>query len=173
MTPPRSALALSLWLLLGAVACGGGDGGLDSIATFGTAPGLTNPPADRPDAPAATVGVCFDAPGFRTGAPVDIDAATPINCQQLHDEEVFALLNHAAPPGTPYPGDDAVRSYSLDVCLDAFEPYVGTPYGESSLDFSAVWPDENQWSGGDRRIVCFLYDADFQKLQLSMRGMKR
>jgi hypothetical protein len=164
-------LTLSLGLLLGLAACGGDDGDLASIATRASGPGPTNPPASRPDSPAATVGVCFDAPGFRTGAPVDIDAALPINCQQLHDEEVFAVVNHTAPPGTAYPGDDAVRSYALDVCLDAFEPYVGTPYGESSLDFNAVWPTGDQWGSGDRRIVCFLYDADFQKLQLSMKGM--
>ncbi|MBW3666551.1 MAG: septum formation family protein [Actinobacteria bacterium] len=115
------------------------------------------------------VGDCFDDPDD-FGAITSVEA---IPCDQLHDNEVFALPQHPAGPSEPYPGDDALNSYAEEACVEAFADYVGIPYEESVFPLGTISPGADTWEDGDREIICILYDPGLEKLEGSMRGAER
>ena len=109
------------------------------------------------------VGTCFDDPeGFGEIADVPI-----VECSDPHDNEVYYLFD--LPDGS-FPGTDAVETQAIDGCLAAFEPFVGLEYQSSILEISWLTPTSQSWDAGDREIVCFLFNLNFDKLNGSMRG---
>ena len=92
-----------------------------------------------------------------------------VDCDQPHDSEVYAI--EALADG-PYPGDDEVFRLADEVCLDAYEPYVGMDYDISYYYFGYYWPDKNNWGSGDRNVVCVIYDENGQ-IEGSVRGSGR
>jgi len=99
-------------------------------------------------------GDCFDDPD---AAGDEISDVALVDCEQRHDNEVYAV---ASIEQDDYPGDEAVLARARDLCLDAFEPYVATPYATSELFATWIVPTEGSWSDGDREVVCVLFDAD-------------
>jgi len=93
------------------------------------------------------------------------------SCRAVHDGEVYAVLEHEAPLGTPYPGPDALVAYGNGRCEPPFADYVGIRFDESALRLIALWPSENAWQAGVRHIVCVAsrQEAD-QPLVRSVRG---
>ena len=118
---------------------------------------------------ALNVGECFDdPPNFDPGIEVlELDG---IPCDQLHDNEVYALIDYPGDGLAPFPGDDALSVFVDDECLVAFEEYVGGDYVSSNLDFADLRPTAGSWEQGDREIVCFLYDFDLRPLTGSAVG---
>ena len=114
---------------------------------------------------ALEVGRCLDDPGERTG----IEEVEVVACDQPHDFEVFALVD--LPEGT-YPGDSEVAGRARETCTDRFAAYVGTEEASSALATAFLVPNQGGWAGGDRRVVCLLYEPD-QPLEGSMRGAQR
>lgn len=102
------------------------------------------------------VGDCFDDTGAELVTHLEI-----IDCLRPHDNEVYAELQME---GDAWPGADSVESFAVSACLDRFEPYVGTSYEESRLDYFFLTPTEEGWAGGDRSVFCVLYSADLEKL---------
>jgi hypothetical protein len=94
-------------------------------------------------------------------------------CSELHDSEVYAVVAHPSGSQAEFPGDDALEAFAFDTCLAEFERYVGTPLAASSLDAFPLWPYLYTWLGGDRSVVCVLFDADLAKLEGSMEGSGR
>lgn len=111
------------------------------------------------------VGRCLDDPGERTG----IEEVELVACDEPHDYEVFALVD--LPEGT-YPGDSEVADRARDACTDRFAAYVGVEELVSALATAFLVPNEGGWEGGDRQVVCLLYEPD-QRLEGSMRGAQR
>jgi actin-like ATPase involved in cell morphogenesis len=96
-------------------------------------------------------------------------AATDVSgvpCEELHDREVFAVLDFVAAAGDPYPVD--IDTTAEAECMPYFAPYVGIGYAESIFYIDVLVPDEAAWQAGSRRLVCALYDQEGQ-----MSGTKR
>jgi len=111
------------------------------------------------------VGRCLDDPGERTG----IEEVEVVACDEPHDFEVFALVDLSE--GT-YPGHGGVADRAWDVCTDRFAAYVGVEESASVLATAFLVPNEGGWEGGDRQVVCLLYEPD-QRLEGSMGGAQR
>ncbi len=128
--------------------------------------------ADAPPAPEGEVnywelevGMCVndaDLPETFLSIPL-------VDCAQPHDSEVYAI--ETLDEG-PYPGEDEVFRLAEEICLDTFEPYVGISYDRSLFYFGYYWPDKNNWGGGDRDVICVLYDQN-GPIEGSMRGSGR
>ena len=113
------------------------------------------------------VGDCFDDPPA-TDVVFSIDA---VPCNQPHDNEVFALLSVAGDLGTDFPGEDALFTRGMEMCIGSpFASYVGTDYQVSELDVWTLTPTRESWADGDREIVCALYRLDFEKLTGTAKG---
>ena len=152
--------------------CTGGGGGGDDPPGDAGATTATTAPVDRQTAEEVPleVGQCGDVPGLRVGGPLDPAAIATVPCEQPHDVEVAAVLEHPAGPTLDFPGQEAVDAYATDQCIVRFEDYVGTPYERSALDVAFVAPDEDGWNDGDRRIACVVYHVDFSDLTGSVEG---
>lgn len=112
------------------------------------------------------VGACFDDPGDLE----QVSEVPVVDCAEPHDNEVYGVFDL---PDGDFPGIEAVQDAAVDGCLgERFESYVGTPYPESEIFASALWPTDASWSEGDREVVCFLFEPD-EKLIGSQRNAGR
>jgi hypothetical protein len=152
-------------LLVGVALFALGDG--DDDAEAGN---TTTTPAGEPVAVnRVDVGTCFNDAGDE-GAFDYTDFAV-VGCDEPHDNEVYHLFD--APGGDAYPGNDQIAEVTRNGCLEAFEAYVGAPYTESVLAILPIPPSETSWEGGDREVVCALYDTGREELIGSVRGSAR
>lgn len=96
------------------------------------------------------VGQCLDdvSSGFITDDNL-------VDCSRPHTYEVFGDV--PLPDGT-FPGEDRIDTTAQQSCDAAFTSYVGTPYDQSTLDYSYVGPSSDTWVAGDRQIACLLTD---------------
>ncbi|WP_423919945.1 septum formation family protein [Frigoribacterium sp. 2-23] len=108
------------------------------------------------------LGACFDFPadsdmGVDDGGHGDssTEVATR-DCDEYHDFEVYKVDLYDAADGV-YPGDDDLGEQSSDVCLAAFEPYIGTAWEDSEVEYGFLYPSRASWLEGDRAAVCFAY----------------
>ena len=114
---------------------------------------------------ALEVGQCLDDPGARSG----IEEVELVACHDPHDFEVFALTDL---PDGPYPGAGEVVDAAQARCTGLFAAYVGVEEPASALATAFLVPSEDGWEGGDRQVVCLLYEPD-ERLESSMRGAQR
>lgn len=113
-------------------------------------------------------GDCFSIEGLD-----DIESVDVVPCEQPHEYEAFAVVEHPAGDDDPYPGEDETLDYADDACRDEFEAYVGAPYEVSELYITSVYPSEATWSLGDRAITCTLREEDEREVTGSARGSGR
>lgn len=105
------------------------------------------------------VGTCFNDPG----SAEEIQAVVAVPCEEAHDNEVFALVNHPAGDEAPFPGREALSALGDEQCQgQLFEDYVGMAYPDSRYHATQLTPTEGSWAQGDREIVCLLYDPEVQ-----------
>jgi hypothetical protein len=108
------------------------------------------------------VGDCFDDGDIPTGPEVEEIGDVPlVDCSEPHDNEVYETVTV---DGDEYPGDQAIAEHADQVCLDAFEGFVGLDYMSSDLDFGWLVPTAESWETGDRTIACFVYRLDLAKV---------
>ena len=112
------------------------------------------------------VGTCFnvaddDASSFET--------VPAVPCDEAHEYEVFALVEHEAGADEEYPGDDEIDEFAFEECEGEFEGYVGSDYAESIYYINYLTPSEDTWEEGDREVVCVLYDPEDDELTGSAR----
>jgi|FLYL01.1.fsa_nt_gi hypothetical protein len=116
------------------------------------------------------VGTCFDDDGVFSGGDAEVSEVSDVpivDCAEPHDNEVY----HVEVVGHPaFPGAEAMATQADEICWTAFEPFVGTDYLESELDFGWLIPTAESWERGDREVVCFLYRLDAGKMTGTMRG---
>lgn len=107
---------------------------------------------DDADAFSIQVGDCLnDASLSGTVTTVPI-----VPCSEPHDSEAYYADD--LPPGD-FPGDEEIKAAADELCYGAYEPFVGIPYEESSLEFSYYMPTGDSWANlDDREILCVIYD---------------
>ena len=110
------------------------------------------------------VGTCFDDPDTFE----QVTDVPEIECAEPHDNEVIGLRQLS---GSSYPGDQAVTELADNLCVSAFEEYVGISYIQSSYEFGWLVPTEGSWGAGDREVICFAYDPTFAKITGSLQGV--
>jgi Septum formation len=102
---------------------------------------------------------------FQPGTCLDEDGL-PTDCAAAHDAEVFAVVS--LPEGA-WPGQEALETAADEACGSEFEAYVGASYEESALYYGYYTPLQDDWTTGDREVLCFVYDAE-GPLTGSVRG---
>ncbi|HSH22335.1 MAG TPA: septum formation family protein [Candidatus Caenarcaniphilales bacterium] len=116
-------------------------------------------------------GDCFDLPSAETDIVEDVQHRP---CGEPHDSEVFLVVEHAAPDGAPYPESVAFDSFIESECERGFESYTGLDYDtEPSLYFASFVPSPEGWNEGDRKIICYAFRFDEQKVTGSLRAPSR
>lgn len=115
------------------------------------------------------VGDCFDD---EAGADEEITSVPMVDCDEPHDNEVYHVFD--LEDAADYPGDAAVQEAADEGCLDAFEPFVGTPYLDSELEYFTITPTAQSWEDADdREVICSVYELSFDKMEGTMRGVGR
>ena len=167
----RFLLPIALALALATAGCGGDeaeDSLLDEVFVEPTAePDLLPTEEDLRDRFEGTVtdpfdllvGTCFNQYTYRDRNDLLAQLTTAIGCTRPHNGQVYAIVIHDAPPGAPYPGEEAVNRWGQDHCLERFEPFVGREYVRSELEIGMITPSRTDWEGEDnrRRISCFVH----------------
>jgi hypothetical protein len=180
---PRWLIAMTA-LALALVACGpGGTPTAEESETpeaspsaEASSPAEATPSAEASPSTAAgeTTSVFDLAPGdcFNVGDEGTVEQVEKVPCAQLHDNELYAALDHPAGTQEPFPGDAGMKTYADTECGDRFEQFVGRSYAESELYIFYLVPSENTWGAGDREVLCTVYLQDGQ-LEGSMEGSGR
>ncbi len=114
------------------------------------------------------VGDCFDEPTPESGFLVPARA-----CDEPHDFEVLAIIEHENGPEADYPGEEALWEAAETPCIAAFEDYVGIPFWVSDLVLFPMAPTLDEWTLGSRSSACVLAHQDLAKLETSLRGAER
>lgn len=102
------------------------------------------------------IGDCFAEPSENEF----IEEITLTDCDEPHDNEVYAFGQYPADEDAEFPAEDDLDDFANDFCTAEFEDYVGIPYSDSIYYFTYFQPTEMSWEDGDREIVCILYDLD-------------
>jgi hypothetical protein len=110
------------------------------------------------------VGDCFSVESDELTTVVVVD------CEQSHEYEAFALLDHEAGEADPYQGDDALLEYGNTACQSPFQAYVGSEYEASIWYITSVLPSEETWIAGDREFVCTVYQQDADSEPIAVTG---
>jgi hypothetical protein len=113
------------------------------------------------------VGDCYDLPSGDVVEEVQV-----VDCDEPHDQEVIALVQHPAGPDEAFPGGEEIGDFADDECIAEFERYVGVSYADSELLGFTLMPTAETWPVGDREIVCAVYLEDGQ-LDGSVAGSER
>jgi hypothetical protein len=118
------------------------------------------------------VGDRLDWPGGSDSDATEVERVEGKPCSEPHDLEVYALIDHPASAGDPYPGDDAVYTWGVEQCLPLFTGYVGASYENvADLDISVFYPTTQSWKQqADREVVCMINDIDGGQLVRSVKG---
>jgi hypothetical protein len=114
------------------------------------------------------VGDCIDEPST-TDAISDVQRQP---CNEPHDGEIFATVQHDGASGDPYPPSTEFDDLVSDECVPQLQAYTGRSVNEvvaSGLDFSYLYPTSTSWSNGDRGVTCYITKADNSKLIGSIR----
>ena len=82
-----------------------------------------------------------------------------VPCAGKHDAEVF-FIGDLWKREQAYPGDAGIVKQFSTHCEKAFETYVGLGYQQSVLTYTGVTPSKDNWSTGDRGVVCLVYDQN-------------
>jgi hypothetical protein len=109
-------------------------------------------------------GDCFERPSGR------FKNVETVPCDQDHDLEAFAVLDHPAAKDAPFPGMDALLRYASPLCLAQFQPYAGVPFDQLNLKDVYITPRESAWKDGARRVVCAVSAEDEQATKGSIKA---
>jgi hypothetical protein len=100
-------------------------------------------------------GQCLNEPDTEEVRNVEV-----VDCSEPHDLEVYRTGE--LPDQTFDPA--IIDGASFEICLAAFDGFVGTPYADSELDIYYLIPSEQSWADGDREVVCAVYDLSGEQL---------
>ena len=113
------------------------------------------------------IGDCFD--------PKDIDAeeADEVDASRCDESHQFELMAIGTMSDGGYPTDAEFETFVGNLCLPAFDEYVGMTYEESRFDVFWYFPLAEGWAQGDHVIQCAVYDPLNSELTTSLRGAAR
>lgn len=85
----------------------------------------------------------------------------PVECSSPYNGQLFAYGE--LPDTGDFPGDDAVDTQVLEICIAEFTSFVGiSPTASAAGDFTYWFPTEGGWNETDRRWLCaILADEPF------------
>lgn len=110
------------------------------------------------------VGTCFNDEGD-VGTVQEVSSVPVVDCDEPHDNEVFALVDLA---DGEFPAD--VADQAQVICDgEVFTEYLGIPMLESEYSAMTIYPTSETWADGDREVVCALFRDD----QAKMTGLQR
>lgn len=131
---------------------------------------------------------CLNPP--KANPNLAVSTVTVLPCSEPHVDEVYCVLPYQPTPPTSvqscepkrfegsltedYPGEQALTNYANAVCLNEFQPYVGSAYTGSSLYYTYLYPSPQSWDNSlrrDRQIVCLLHTVG-APLTRSAKGSK-
>lgn len=80
---------------------------------------------------------------------------TPIDCNGLHEEEIYASAELPIGPDEPYPGDDEMFTLADEaLCAEATIEFAGANWDVLPFATYALYPLEEEWAAGDRHVMC-------------------
>ena len=109
-------------------------------------------------------GDCFERPSGR------FKNVETVPCEQDHDLEAFAVLDHPAGEDEAFPGMDALLRYASPQCLAQFPGYAGVPFDQLNLKDVYITPRESAWKDGARRVVCAVSAEDERPTKGSIKA---
>lgn len=109
-------------------------------------------------------GDCFQQPSGR------FNRVKTVPCTSDHDLEVYAVLDHPAPPKAPFPGMDALVRYANPLCLAQFRSYAGVAFEQVNLRDVYITPRASAWNNGARRLVCAVGSSNGQRTNKSIKA---
>lgn len=111
------------------------------------------------------IGDCVEGP-----TTPDVATMPLVECASPHDAEV---VHTAMLPGEARPADDELTALAQEVCLPAFEDYVGSEYATSELEVVPVVPTAEGWAAGDRGLTCLARAKAGGPLETTVRDSGR
>jgi hypothetical protein len=89
-------------------------------------------------------------------------------CESSHVWEAFEVVTME---DGLYPGDTVVGSLADQVCVPAFERYVGRDYDSSSWYYTSIAPTAGTWAVlGNRTLACYLHTEQHDDVTGSALG---
>jgi hypothetical protein len=154
-----------------ATASTGTDAGTDAGTDPGTDGGVEEVPAEVPagddeDVFDLAVGDCL----AEVVPDAEVDEVPVTSCDAPHVSEAYSSHTIEA---EALPDEAAFEALVDEVCLPAFEAFVGLPYEESVLYVSSLSPTPESWDAGDRELLCLLDAPEGEVLTGSARGTAR
>ena len=146
---PRSLRALGAaaagLALLGLAACGGDEPERDET---------TNEITEAGDADvfSMAVGDCVTDGASTTGQVSEVPV---VPCAEPHASEVFHSYQITT---DALPAEAEMQAIVEEQCRGNFETFVGMPYDQSTLDITWMEPTSGSWDGGDRELLCMIFD---------------
>ena len=110
------------------------------------------------------VGDCFDQKDPDAEQADEVDAR---RCDQSHQ---FEMVSIGSMRDGAYPTEIEFENFVGEVCLPAFDEYVGLAYEDSRLEVYWYYPLEDGWNEGDHLIQCAIYDPLESDIVGSLRG---
>jgi hypothetical protein len=98
-----------------------------------------------------------------------VTAVPTVPCDEPHDSEIYASFILG---DTDFPGIDTILEEADAACLADYAEFVGVDYLESRFDFSYYHPTESSWQGGDREILCLIYDPAGELITDTLEGIQ-
>ena len=110
------------------------------------------------------VGDCFEVPQ----AQGDIKDVQHHPCAEPHSGEVVFAGEMTGQ--TTYPTEEEVQAFALNTCVPAYNAYTGTDLmSAADADMGWFWPDEEGWSGGNHKVICYGTNAEVTMTQGSIK----
>ena len=119
------------------------------------------------------VGDCFNNTDLTESEEeeVEVSGVDGVPCDEPHTYEVFAVADYS---GSTYPATvDQLDVVFAEMCISPFESYVGLPYENSVLWAWTITPNAEGWDGGNRQIICHLFEDGMPMVTGSQRGASR
>lgn len=142
--------------VIGLAVAGCGDDGAPPATT-------SSPSVDAGDAPTPVVrlepGECFDGPDLEEGSTDTARSVTTVPCAEPHLHEVYHAFEFSE--DEPFPGDATIVELAEEGCAEAFATRLGDT---AALEQLSLWPTEESWSEGDRRVLCAAFPSDGEPL---------
>ncbi|MUN37458.1 septum formation family protein [Actinomadura litoris] len=118
-----------------------------------------------------SVGECVLAPQVHQQNKEIPDRLNTVSCLAAHDAEVY-FVGDIWPSGQSHPGEVKVNERTDRWCDDSFRKYIQTSSKDSIFDYDYWYPDRDEWTKGDRRVICIAF-LPGKSLNYSIRGMRQ
>ncbi len=114
--------------------------------------------ADRDDEGTVTTGGRVSATSVHVGDCLNdlqdsqsVAGFPAVPCSEPHEGEAFALFDL---PEGDFPGVDEVFDTAQQECTDRLAGYSQSAYDDPDVSFYIIYPQQANWTRGDREVVC-------------------